>query len=89
MKSYRDLEVYKESKKLAIEIHKMSLLLPEFGIFEEGSQVRRSSKSVTSMIVEGYVRRRYKADFIRYLVYAQSECDETIAHLDFWLKPDR
>jgi four helix bundle protein len=35
------------------------------------------------MIVEGYGRRRYKADFIKHLVYAQSECDETIVHLDF------
>ena len=35
------------------------------------------------MIVEVYGRRRYKAEFIKYLVYAQSECDETIVHLDF------
>lgn len=83
MKSYRDLEIYKESKRLAIEIHKMSLSLPKFELFEEGGQIRRSSKSVTSMIVEGYGRRRYKPDFIKYLVYAQSECDETILHLDF------
>jgi four helix bundle protein len=33
--------------------------------------------------VEGYSRRRYKADYIKYLVYAQSECDETMVHLDF------
>ena len=83
MKSYRDLEIYKESKRLAIEVHKMSLLLLKFEHFEEGGQIRRSSKSVTAMIVEGYGRRRYKADFIKYLVYAQSECDETIVHLDF------
>ena len=83
MSSYRDLEIYRESKRLAIEIHKMSLLLPKFELFEEGGQVRRSSKSVTAMIVEGYGRRRYKADFIKYLVYAQTECDETIVHLDF------
>ena len=83
MKSYRDLEIYKEAKRLAIEIHKMSLGLPKFEQFEEGGQVRRSSKSVASMIVEGYGRRRYKADFIKYLVYAQSECDETIIHLEF------
>lgn len=83
MKSYRDLDIYKESKSLAIEIHKMTLLLPKFEMYEEGSQIRRSSKSVTAMIVEGYGRNRYKADFIRYLVYAQSECDETIVHLDF------
>jgi len=83
MTSYRDLEIYKESKRLAIVIHKMTLGLPRFELFEEGSQIRRSSKSITSMIVEGYGRRRYKADFIRYLVYSHAECDETIVHLDF------
>jgi len=35
------------------------------------------------MIVEGYGRKRYKADFIKYLVYSQAECDETMVHLDF------
>jgi four helix bundle protein len=83
MKSYRDLEIYIESKKLAIEVHKISLGFPKLQIYEEGSQVRRSSKSITSNIVEGYGRRRYKADYIKYLIYAQSECDETIVHLDF------
>ena len=74
MKNYRDL---------AIRIHKISRQLPKFELFEEGSQIRRSSKSTTSMIVEGYGRRRYKAEFIRYLIFSQSECDETIVHLDF------
>lgn len=83
MKSYRELEVYIESKRLAIEIHKITLSLPKFELYEEGSQIRRSSKAVTTAIVEGYGRRRYKADFIRFLVYSQSECDETIVHLDF------
>jgi four helix bundle protein len=65
MKSYRDLEIYKESKRLAIEVHKMSMNRPKFELFEEGGQVRRSSKSVTAMIVEGYGSRRYKADFVK------------------------
>ena len=86
MKSYRDLEIYQESKRLAIEVHAMSLKLPKFELYEEGSQVRRSSKSVTSMIVEGYSRRRYKAEYIKYLIYSQSECDETMVHLDFLLE---
>lgn len=83
MKSYRELDIYNDSKRLAVEVHKMSLLLPKFELYEEGSQVRRSSKAITSMIVEGYGRKRYKADFIKYLVYSQAECDETILHLDF------
>jgi four helix bundle protein len=61
----------------------MTLTLPKFELFEEGGQVRRSSKSITSMIVEGYGRRRYKADFIKYLIYSHAECDETIVHIDF------
>jgi four helix bundle protein len=83
MSSYRDLDIYKESKRLAIEVHKMSMTLPKFELFEEGGQIRRSSKSVTSMVVEGYGRRRYKGDFIKHLIFSQSECDETIIHLDF------
>jgi four helix bundle protein len=73
MKSYRDLNIYKESKKLAIDIHKLTLSLPKFELYEEGSQIRRSSKAVSTSIVEGYRRRKYKADFIRFLIYAQAE----------------
>ena len=83
MKSYRDLDIYMMSKKLAIEVHEVSLGLPVFERFEEGSQVRRSSKAVTAMVVEGFGRRRYKADYIKHLIYAQTECDETMVHLDF------
>jgi four helix bundle protein len=82
VKSFRDLEIFIQSRRLAIEIHKMSLTLPKFEMYEEGIQIRRSSKSVTSMIVEGYGRRRYKRDYIKHLVYALSECDETLVHLD-------
>lgn len=68
MKSYREIDVYNDSKRLAIEIHKMSLSLPKFELYEEGSQVRRSAKAVTSAIVEGYGRKRYKADFIKQFI---------------------
>ncbi|MCD2424853.1 four helix bundle protein [Niabella pedocola] len=83
MKSYRDLNIYREAHRLAIEIHRISLQLPKFECFEEGSQIRRSSKAVSTAIVEGYGRKRYKAEFIRYLTYAHTECDETIEHLDY------
>ena len=39
-------------------------------------------KSVRSNIVEGYGRRRYKQDFIRFLTFAHASCDETIDHLE-------
>lgn len=83
MRSYRDLEIYNLSYDLAIKIHAMSLKLPKYEMYEEGSQIRRSSKGITSCIVEGYGRRKYKADFIKFLVYAHASCDETILHLNF------
>ena len=86
MKSYRDLNIYNDAHQLAVKIHKLSLLFPKFELYEEGSQVRRSSTAVSAAIVEGYGRKKYKADFLRFLIYAQSECDETVEHLIFFLK---
>ena len=60
----------------------MTFTLPRFEQFEEAQQIRRSSKSVRSNIVEGYGRRRYKADFIKFLIYSLSSNDETIDHLE-------
>ena len=57
--NYRDLEVWQLSRELVVDIHQMTLTqLPKFEMFEEGSQIRRSSKSIKSTIVEGYGRRR-------------------------------
>ena len=80
--SYNDLDIYKMARKLAVEIHKISLELPKFEMYEEGSQIRRSSKSIKSNIVEGFGRRRYKQEFIKYLIYSLASCDETTDHLD-------
>tara|TARA_B100000809_G_scaffold215776_1_gene221121 strand:- start:245 stop:589 length:345 start_codon:yes stop_codon:yes gene_type:complete len=71
------------ARDLAHEIHPMTLNeLLRFELYEGGSQIRRSVKSVKSNIVEGYGRRRYKHDFIRFLTYRLSSCDETIDHLE-------
>jgi len=81
--SYRNLEIYNIAHQLVIDIHNLTLTkLPRFEMLEEGSQIRRSSKSVKSNIVEGYGRRRYKQDFIRFLTYAIASNDETLDHLD-------
>ena len=81
--SYKNLEIWQLSRELVIEIHKMSVTkLPSFELYEEGSQIRRSIKSVKSNIVEGYGRRRYKQDYIRFLTYSLASCDETTDHLE-------
>lgn len=81
--SYKKLEIWQLARELTIEIHKMTLSdLPKFEMYETGSQIRRSMKSVRSNIVEGYGRRMYKLDYIKHLIYAQASNDETIDHLE-------
>ena len=85
--SYRNLEIWKLADDLVVEIHEMTLTkLPKFEMFEEGGQIRRSSKSVKSTIVEGYGRKRYKPEFIKFLVYSLGSNDETIDHLETLFK---
>lgn len=81
-KSFRDLKVYQLAMQLAIEVHKMTLDLPKFELYEEGSQIRRSSKSVVANLVEGFGKRNYKNDFLRDVTIAIAECDETKVHLE-------
>lgn len=80
--SYKNLETWQLAREVVIEIHKMSLQLPKFEMFEEGRQMRKSSKSIKATIVEGYGRRRYKNEYIKFLVYAHASNDETIDHLE-------
>ena len=81
--SYRSLEIWRLAKGIVVDIHMMTLQeLPKFEMYETGSQIRRSSKSIKANIVEGYGRRIYKADFLKFLIYAHSSVDETIDHLE-------
>lgn len=82
MSSYKDLDIYKLAYELAIEVHNMTMKLPKYELYEQGSQIRRSSKSIKDNIAEGYGRKKYKADFVRFLIYAHASCDETISQLN-------
>lgn len=82
MKSYKDLDIYKEATDYFFRIHEASLLLPKHEMYELGSQIRRSTDSVGTNIVEGYGRRRYKAEFVRFLVFSHASCLESIYHLE-------
>jgi four helix bundle protein len=78
---HEDLEVYRLAHELGLRVHPLSLKLPRHELYEEGSQVRRSSKSVASQIVEGHALRRYKSEYLHYLWRAYASAEETIEHL--------
>lgn len=81
--SYRDLEIWQLAREVTTAIHRMTIHeLPKYEMYEEGSQIRRSAKSIRSNIVEGYGRRRYKQEFIRFLTFSLASSCETIDHLE-------
>jgi four helix bundle protein len=81
--SYKNLEIWKLARELSIEVHKLTLNeLPKFEMYEEGSQIRRSCKSVRSNIVEGYGRKKYQAEYYRFLTFALASNNETTDHLE-------
>ena len=81
--SYKELDIWKLAKENVNQIHTMSIeYLPNFEMYETASQIRRSSKSVKANIVEGYGRRNYKMEFIRFLTFALASNYETIDHLE-------
>lgn len=82
-KSYNELDIYKISYDLSLEIHRISLTFPKFELYELGSQIRRASKSVTLNIVEGYGRNRYKNEFVRFLTYSIASNDQVKTCLDY------
>jgi len=81
--SYKNLEVWQIANRVVIEIHRMTIEdLPKFEMYEAGSQIRRSSKSIKSNIVEGYGRRKYQKDYLHFLIIAFSSALETNDHLE-------
>lgn len=75
---YTDLEVWQLARELSIKIHLMTIRdLPKFEMYETGSQIRRSSKSIRFNIVEGYGRKKYKLELLRHLDYALGSARET------------
>lgn len=83
---HESLEVYRLAHALALRAHALSLKLPKFETYEQASQLRRSSKSVSSQIVEGHALRQYKSNYLQYLARAYGSAEESIEHLQYLLE---
>ncbi len=82
IKSYKDLEVYQDSYKLALSVHHMSRTFPDFEKYELGNQIRRAAMSIPLNIAEGYGKKRSAKEFQRFLVMAMGSCNEIQVILD-------
>ncbi len=70
--SFEDLEVWKESMRLTVDIYQNSKDCKDYGFKD---QIQRSAVSVPSNIAEGYERNSNK-EFIQFLYISKSSCAE-------------
>ncbi|NIJ44318.1 four helix bundle protein [Wenyingzhuangia heitensis] len=70
------LEVWKLSHELTLEVYKISSKFPSSERYGLTSQIRRSSSSVPTNIVEGQ-GRQYKKEYIQFLYIAKGSLEET------------
>jgi four helix bundle protein len=67
-RGFEDLECYKLSLYIVIGIRDMIKLLPPEEKYDLAVQVRRSSKSVSANIAEGYGRYHYLDSLYKYSI---------------------
>src|SRR5918994_7606003 len=77
VETYRQLEVYKLSRRLSREVFIISRQFPREEMFSLTDQIRRSSRSVGAQIAEAWGKRKYEKHFVSKLTDADGEQLET------------
>lgn len=70
------LEVWKKSHELTLEVYKITRKFPTNEIYGITSQIKRSSSSIAANIIEGQSRQHTK-EFIQFLYIAKGSTEET------------
>ena len=68
---------------LAMRIFNLTIGYPKEEKYSLTDQIRRSSRSVSANIREGYAKKQYKNVFIRHLIDSLGSSEETITWLEF------
>lgn len=74
--NFTDLNIWKESHRLAVDIYKLTKNFPKSEIFGITSQLQRASTSIPANIAEGFGRKSGK-EFIQFLYQAKGSLYET------------
>ncbi|MHB8929493.1 MAG: four helix bundle protein [Melioribacteraceae bacterium] len=75
IKSFHDLEIWKLSHQLVLEVYKISKMFPKEENFRITSQLIRASYSIPSNIAEGMGRYTRK-EFVNFLTIARGSVEE-------------
>lgn len=83
IQSFLDLEVYKESFQLSLEIEESLKTFPSSEKYLLVDQSKRASRAIPALIAEGYAKRENVKEFQKFLRDALAEANEMINHVSF------
>ena len=83
IQSVNDLDVYRLSYSLALEIFYLTKKFPKEEMYSLTDQIRRSSRSIPANISEGFAKRKHENVFRNHLISAIGSVEETKTWLDF------
>lgn len=78
-----DLNVYKKAFELAMKIFHTSIKFPKEEKYSLTDQIRRSSRSISINIAEGWGKRIYAPVFKRHLIDSLGSLEETKGWLEY------
>lgn len=81
IKSFLDLDVYKDAFALSLEIEKIVKTYPKHEQYLIADQSRRAARAVPALIAEGHAKRETVPVFKKLLRDAIGEANEMINHL--------
>jgi four helix bundle protein len=84
--THKDLKVYQLSFKTSMELYELTKRFPVKEQFSLTDQIRRSSRSVSSNIAEGFRKRKYPKSLALKLSDSEAEAAETQNWLDYALE---
>jgi len=76
IKTYKDLNVFRESYRLSLQVSRTTRKFPGPEQFELARQLRRAARSIPANIVEGWAKRASAPELKRLLQVAIGSCEE-------------
>ena len=83
IQSVKDIQAFNKSFQFAMFIFHASASFPKEEKYSLTDQIRRSSRSVSVNIAEGWAKRTYPKQFKRHLIDSYGSIEETKVWLEF------
>ena len=82
IQTYKDLEVYERSYRMAVEMYGITRNYPRDELYGLTSQIKRAATSIPLNIAEGYGKSESAVEFKRFLTMAIGSCNEMQVLID-------